>query len=54
MSKTDRFTIPKESPGPQSYNVPDTLSNAGKYVVSSHAGNGTRRFSMTARTGFTE
>lgn len=54
MNQTARFTTPKQSPGPQSYVAPDNFSDSGKYVIAKHSGQGQRRFSMSARTNFTE
>lgn len=54
MGTTARFITPKDTPGPLSYQTPDNLSDGGKYVISKHMGEGKRRFSLSARTGFTD
>jgi hypothetical protein len=52
--KTPRFPEVKESPGPLSYREGDSLAGNAKYVLSQRKGNGTRAFSQTARTTFTD
>ncbi len=51
---SERFEKIKEAPGPFSYLHGDDISNKGKYVLSNHRGHGTRAFSQTARTTFTD
>ena len=51
---TPRFQAIKESPGPLSYKEGDGMAGSAKYVLSQHPGNGTRAFSQTARTTFTD
>ena len=51
---TPRFQAIKESPGPLSYREGDSLHGNAKYVLSTHKGNGTRAFSQTARSTFTD
>lgn len=54
INLSPRFTLTKDSPGPNSYDVRNNFSREGKYILSHHRGEGTRAFSQTARTGFTD
>jgi hypothetical protein len=44
----------KESPGPLTYKEGDSLSSSAKYQLSHHRGNGTRGFTHSLRSNFTD
>ena len=52
--KTERFRMDKQSPGPSSYREGNSLSSNAKYPLSQHKGQGTRAFTKTVRSTFTD